>query len=215
MKEVREFLSFSQSEFAAALGIQKGRLASYESGRVPLRWEIALNICHEYFVSEHWFATGGGLSMGSTAGKSIRFGHYNTRNTMIRPDSAFLKSIPEGLPFSAVYELVLTREYWQRAGRSGRTFVPLDFMEEVHYSAKRLKMQMDWTLGFWRAALPQHLWAAYCVPLMKFGALLYDAIYDSPDQSYKKLGPKDEKRLAEIEAWLDFQMKRAGLLDVK
>lgn len=211
LREVRVFLSFSQSQFAASLGIQKGRLASYESGRVPLRWEIALKVCHEYFVSEHWLATGGGRAMG-IPGKRLHFGNDITRATIIQPGSAFLKSIPEGLPFAAAYQMVLLREYWQRLGASGRTIIPLDFMREIHYSAQRLKRQTDWTLAYWRSVLSQHLWAAYCVPLMKLAALLFDAIYISPEQDYRKLPPKDEKALAVIEAWLDAQMKAAGLL---
>jgi len=108
---------------------------------------------------------------------------------MIRPDSAFLKAIPAGLPFSAAYDMVLLREYWQRAGRSARTILPLDFVGDIH--TRRKDFRCRWTGHF---PIGGRLCLSICLPLMRAfdetWAILFDAIYDSPDQVYKKLGRK-------------------------
>jgi DNA-binding XRE family transcriptional regulator len=173
LKEVREFLSYSQQEFAVLNGIKKARLASYESGRVPLPWEIALPICRRFFVSEHWLATGGGKAMG-IPGKRLRFTNSIVRSTLISPSNPALKTLPAGLPFSAAYSMVLSREYWQEAGRCARTFTALDFSEND--TPERLKRDMDWRLALWRSMLPEESWGIYCVGLMKCGAILFDSL---------------------------------------
>jgi DNA-binding XRE family transcriptional regulator len=203
LHEVREFLSYSQSEFASELGIKKVRLSSYESGRVPIRWEIALEICRKFLVSEHWLATGGGRAMG-IPGKRLRFGNSIVRASMIHPNNPILKTLPAGLQFSAAYDLALLREYWRRAGESARTFTPLDFSDTD--SPERLRSQMEWTLALWRSILPKQLWGTYCVALMKCGALVFDSLLLHAE----RVTDKPTAALA-IEAWLDRELERTGL----
>jgi DNA-binding XRE family transcriptional regulator len=207
LKEVREFLHQSQSAFAAEIGIKKVRLASYETGRVPIRWEIALEICHQFLVSEHWLATGGGRAMG-IPGKRLRFGNSTVRASMIHPSNPILKTLPSGLPFSAIWDMVLLKEYWQRAGNTARTFTPLGFSETD--SPQRLKSQMEWTLALWRSILPKPLWGKYCVPLMKCGALLFDSL-----QLYSEGLRENPTEALRVEAWLDAELARVELTTPK
>jgi transcriptional regulator with XRE-family HTH domain len=60
LRQAREFLNFSQEEFAAQIRITRQRLASYEEKRVALRSDIGLRICHQFILGEEWLATGGG-----------------------------------------------------------------------------------------------------------------------------------------------------------
>ncbi len=58
--EFRESLRYSQADFAPLLRIKKERLASYESGRVPLPWGVYQNFYNEVRISAPWLATGEG-----------------------------------------------------------------------------------------------------------------------------------------------------------
>ena len=60
LRQCREALKLSQEEFAAQVGISRGRLASYEEKRAPLRADLGLRICHQFILSEEWLATGKG-----------------------------------------------------------------------------------------------------------------------------------------------------------
>src|SRR4051794_16855259 len=60
LRAARESLSVSQEEFARQVGITRQRLASYEEMRAPLRADLALRICRQFILSEHWLATGEG-----------------------------------------------------------------------------------------------------------------------------------------------------------
>jgi DNA-binding XRE family transcriptional regulator len=204
LKEVREFLSYSLSQFAGLIGIKKERLASYESGRVPIPWEIALQICHQFFVSEHWLATGGGKAMG-WPGKRLRFSNSIVRATLISHSNPILKSLPRGLAFSATYDLVLSKEYWQEAGRSARTFSSLDFSEAD--APDRLRRDMDWRLAFWRSILPRESWGIYCTGLMNCGALLFDSL------NMRNGGARQTPEKAEsLMKWITEEMKKERLL---
>jgi transcriptional regulator with XRE-family HTH domain len=54
----RETLRISRASFALSIGIGSERLATYESGRVPLRFEVFLAIHEKYFLHPIWLATG-------------------------------------------------------------------------------------------------------------------------------------------------------------
>ena len=60
IKELRKALKMTQQEFADSLNIQRGSIASYETGRIsPSNSTIAL-ICREFGVSESWLRNGEG-----------------------------------------------------------------------------------------------------------------------------------------------------------
>ena len=58
LREIRQRLNLSQGEVASQLGISRERLASYEEGRAPVRYEFALRFCWQLVVSEEWLALG-------------------------------------------------------------------------------------------------------------------------------------------------------------
>lgn len=60
IKAIRKTLGFTQQEFADRLNIQRGSIASYETGRIsPSNATISL-ICKELNVSEDWLRNGEG-----------------------------------------------------------------------------------------------------------------------------------------------------------
>ena len=60
IKELRKALKMTQQEFADRLNVQRGSIASYETGRIsPSNAAISL-ICKELNVSEDWFRNGEG-----------------------------------------------------------------------------------------------------------------------------------------------------------
>lgn len=60
IKELRKSLKMTQQEFADRLNIQRGSIASYETGRIsPSNATISL-ICKELNVSEDWLRNGTG-----------------------------------------------------------------------------------------------------------------------------------------------------------
>lgn len=60
IKELRKALKMTQQEFADRLNIQRGSIASYETGRIsPSNSTISL-ICKELNVSEAWLRNGEG-----------------------------------------------------------------------------------------------------------------------------------------------------------
>ena len=60
IKELRKALKMTQREFADRLNVQRGSIASYETGRIsPSNAAISL-ICKELNVSEDWLRNGEG-----------------------------------------------------------------------------------------------------------------------------------------------------------
>lgn len=60
IKELRKSLNMTQQEFADRLNIQRGSIASYETGRIsPSNATVSL-ICKELNVSEEWLRNGTG-----------------------------------------------------------------------------------------------------------------------------------------------------------
>lgn len=58
LRAFRESLRIPRSAFALAIGVGSERLASYEAGRVPLRYEVFAAIHRSFFVNPAWLAEG-------------------------------------------------------------------------------------------------------------------------------------------------------------
>jgi transcriptional regulator with XRE-family HTH domain len=56
--EAREASGLTRVALATVLGIKPTRLFSYEHGRVPLPYSIALDLCRRANVNQRWLATG-------------------------------------------------------------------------------------------------------------------------------------------------------------
>ena len=57
---IRKTLGFTQQELADRLNIQRGSIASYETGRISPSCSTISLICREFNVSEEWFRHGTG-----------------------------------------------------------------------------------------------------------------------------------------------------------
>jgi transcriptional regulator with XRE-family HTH domain len=60
VRTVRLSVKWSQPNFAKAIGITRERLASYEYGKAPIRYELAKQICFRFNVNHRWLAEGEG-----------------------------------------------------------------------------------------------------------------------------------------------------------
>jgi transcriptional regulator with XRE-family HTH domain len=60
LREFREALRISRTAFAFEIAIGSERMASYESGRVPLRWGVFSAISKRFLLNPLWLATGTG-----------------------------------------------------------------------------------------------------------------------------------------------------------
>jgi transcriptional regulator with XRE-family HTH domain len=60
LREFREALRISRTSFALEIGIGSERLASYESGRAPLKYEVFSSISKHYFINPIWLGIGQG-----------------------------------------------------------------------------------------------------------------------------------------------------------
>lgn len=60
LRAFRETLQIPRSKFAVSIQFGSERLASYESGRAPLRYEVFHAVTQKYFVNPFWLATGFG-----------------------------------------------------------------------------------------------------------------------------------------------------------
>lgn len=58
LREFRELKRIARSKFAVSIGLAPERLASYESGRAPLRYAVVKQILKEYPINPIWLATG-------------------------------------------------------------------------------------------------------------------------------------------------------------
>lgn len=83
LRNFREVLQIPRSKFAVTIGFASERLASYESGRAPLPYEVFRSVCQHYNVSPFWLATGQG-------GGRVKF-PFNDRkfNDSIKPRTLF------------------------------------------------------------------------------------------------------------------------------
>jgi transcriptional regulator with XRE-family HTH domain len=58
LRMFREHLKIARTAFALEIGIGSERLASYENGRTPLRYEVFSKITNRFHLSPFWLATG-------------------------------------------------------------------------------------------------------------------------------------------------------------
>jgi transcriptional regulator with XRE-family HTH domain len=203
LREVREFLHLPQAEFAEKLGIGRARLSSYEEGRYPVRWEIALSACQRFSISEHWLATGGSKFQ-RLDGKPVPFGNTGVRAAMFRPGDAVLQTLRPGLLFSAAYDSSLRLAYWKMLGQCARFWTRIDFTEDA--DLERLRQQMEWALTMWCGLIHPRERARFCKAMIQAGGLLFDSLatapYDlSPKDSVFKVAPKTALELELESEW--------------
>ena len=57
LRAFREMLQIPRSRFAVTIGLGGERIASYEAGRAPLRYEVFRAVTQHYHISPRWLAT--------------------------------------------------------------------------------------------------------------------------------------------------------------
>ena len=88
LRAFREVLKISRAAFAVTIGIGTERLASYESGRAPLRYEV-FRLIHQHFrLNPSWLVSG----------------HTAPQVDTLIDDSAFLSKVPRKALFSEIYD---------------------------------------------------------------------------------------------------------------
>ena len=60
IKNIREQLKWSKTDFASELGISRAKLVSIESWHTPLRYDLAVKISRFFDIQTKWLATGNG-----------------------------------------------------------------------------------------------------------------------------------------------------------
>ncbi len=97
---MRQALGFSRATAAGMLRVDSNRLASYESGRVPIRYPLADAFCRRFNVSQRWLAEG-----------------VQPERFYIPVGPGTLKEMPENLLFSEAYQRFLkpfSDEYFKK-----------------------------------------------------------------------------------------------------
>lgn len=60
LRAFRDSLQIPRSRFAVSIGYGSERIASYESGRAPLPYQVFRAVSARYHINPHWLATGRG-----------------------------------------------------------------------------------------------------------------------------------------------------------
>lgn len=128
LREAREKeLGITQAECAKQTGLERTTLVNYELGRTPVRYEVALQFCRQFIISEEWLATGAfeachavarakGISSAIGA-KDLERGVYLRQCVDLLSDPACLH-IPRGTLFSVAYDERLATRYSSLVARS-------------------------------------------------------------------------------------------------
>ena len=115
LRAFREGKRISRTAFALSIGIGSERLASYEAGRVPLRFEVFKAINDQYFISPRWLATGEGSPALSqpfhTGDKALLI---PMRSVFSEAYDAHLAPVLRDRSWQARVEFEQYREAWQR-----------------------------------------------------------------------------------------------------
>jgi transcriptional regulator with XRE-family HTH domain len=138
LKEIRLSSGLSQQAFADKLGIKRERLASYESQRVPVKFDTGFLACLETGFSLRWLATGQGLSK-------------PTENVSVKVSL----EVPRTFAFSEGYDQFLEPEIGVRSlDRAEKN----DSGAEV---AKRSKEVLTSMVEYWKKVIPDSDWSDF------------------------------------------------------
>jgi DNA-binding XRE family transcriptional regulator len=131
LREVRQYLRLTQTEFAAQIGLTRESLASYEDARAPLRFHVGLTVCRQFLVSEKWLAHGLmtplpliGRPRGERKFTPVRFGEMRSR--LFKDLAATVKIEPKmgRALYSAGFDLVLSQAFERSQDESTILLLP-------------------------------------------------------------------------------------------
>ena len=58
LRHFREQLGLTQRELAAKVSLSREKLANFEAGRVPLKFDMGIKICETFDINQRWLAFG-------------------------------------------------------------------------------------------------------------------------------------------------------------
>jgi transcriptional regulator with XRE-family HTH domain len=161
--QAREFLGVTQTEFAAQISITRDRLASYEDGRAPLRCDIALRACRQFFISEFWLAYGSVTEQKLTAKETAIFSDLDAHLTMALAIEPIGLSFPPGVSFAQGFKPYLRQEYSKLAAeQNGFPRIKPLASDGPEYFTNAL----DCMIGFWKRGLSAAQWQTFFYDLV-------------------------------------------------
>jgi transcriptional regulator with XRE-family HTH domain len=177
LREARQFLRLTQKEFGAQIAVGRERIASYEEARVPLRWEIALKLCRQFFISERWLATGAITNRRAERRTCHPFGHGYPRFTASLATNPLVRHLQPGRPFSEIYDTKLAQEYSDLTNRVWHSPVA-EVLESDDF--EYIQNALDCVIQSWKNSLPDYLGKRFLLLLMNAGDLLFNDLKEVP-----------------------------------
>jgi transcriptional regulator with XRE-family HTH domain len=125
VREARNVAGVSQELLAVHLGIPRDRLATYEKGRAPIKFDMGLRICRDLIISEEWLATGRFARMEKVAKEVLpesrvgieKLGWIFLRQCYDLLSEPITLGIPPGTRFSDAFDRYLAPTYEKLARR--------------------------------------------------------------------------------------------------
>ncbi|MGP8199912.1 MAG: helix-turn-helix domain-containing protein [Limisphaerales bacterium] len=155
LREARESLGVTQTEFAAQIGISRDRLASYEDGRAVLRCDVALRLCRQFFVSEFWLAFGSVNEQKLKQQEKVAFSDLDARLTMALAVEPAALACPPGCSFADGFARYLRQTYSKLIGEQQGfpriAVLPSDGPEYFNNA-------LNCMIAFWRRGLSADKW---------------------------------------------------------
>ncbi|MGA2557107.1 MAG: helix-turn-helix transcriptional regulator [Verrucomicrobiota bacterium] len=173
--KAREFLHLTQQEFAGQVAITRDRLASYEDGRVPIRCDIALRACRQFFISEFWLAYGAADEQDLKSKKIVDVSDLRARLTMALAVEPIGLSCPPDVSFVDGFDPYLRQQYLVLAclqmGFPRINPLPSDGPE---YFSNALHCAIE----FWKTGLSPTQWQSFFYALVVGGQSLHRQVRD-------------------------------------
>ena len=196
-----EILGMTQAGCARQINLDRTTLANYETGRTPLRYEIALRFCRQFIICEEWLATGRFDACHQAAGQHgiapVAGWDYFDSQIFMRQCVDLLSdhtaiNIKPGTLYSEAFAGVLAPRYSElvsvyfhlpRIGFTGgdNKELALNFLNAVNTRHSLLLKSPAAALGIG----PGVLWAAYARCLLECSYLIYRKV--KGDQLPEKL----------------------------
>jgi DNA-binding XRE family transcriptional regulator len=170
LRQAREGLGATQTEFGDQISITRDRLASYEDGRAVLRCDVALRLCRQFFVNEFWLATGSANEPQSRSKRKIDFSDLDARLTMALAVEPAALACPPGYPFADGFDPFLRQQYSVLAAQQNGfpRIKPLPSDTPAYF-----KNALNCLVDFWRRSLSPQQWEKFFAAWLAQGQTLH------------------------------------------
>jgi len=171
LRQARERLGATQTEFAGQISISRDRLASYEDGRAMLHCDVALRVCRQFFISELWLATGAANEKQLAARRKVPFSDMDARLTMALAVEPAALACPPGYSFADGFDPFLRQAHARLASEQNGfpRIKPLPSDGPEYF-----KNALDCMMEFWRRGLSPSQWQPFFSLLVSEGQNLFE-----------------------------------------